>query len=224
MNSAITEKDKEAIKKYFGVPFEELDVEQFKKLRKQLRGKYHPDNFEKFEDETVREMATERFQMIEELAEKLEAHFSGKGLSTGFNKADREDFMHEHAVFAANKLRMDIMTTDKDLKYQLFGTMYRWLQFGDKFKIPDTGASIVIDEDHQGQSIGYQESIRMYLTFDENESLEKIVEWMYPRIAGRAKTLLIAGEKIEIEPFSIFYALRKKAFQRIELPAGSQEA
>ncbi|MBK7873871.1 MAG: hypothetical protein IPJ74_26065 [Saprospiraceae bacterium] len=63
----------------------------------------------------------------------------------------------------------------------------------------------------------------MYLTFDENDSIEKIVEWLYPRIQGRAKSLLVAGEKIEIEPFNIFYAIRKRAFQRVELPAGNSE-
>lgn len=130
--------------------------------------------------------------------------------------------MNAHAVFAANKLKIEVVTTDKDLKYQLFGTHYRWLQFGDKYKIPDTQASIVMDEDHQGRSIGYQESIRMYLTFGENESIDKVVEWLYPRIKEKAKSLLIAGNRIEIEPFNIFYAIRKLAFLRIELPAASE--
>ncbi|MDX1939964.1 MAG: hypothetical protein SFU99_05385 [Saprospiraceae bacterium] len=223
MNITITEKDKEAIQKYFGVPFEELDAEQFKKVLRELRGKYHPDNFEKFEDETVREMATERFQQIEELAEKMEAYLTGKMPTANFSQAERETFMHQHAIFAANKLKFEVLTTDKDLKYHLFGAMYRWLQFGDKFKIPDTNAFIIMDEDHRGTSVGYQESIRMYLTFDENDSIEKIVEWLYPRIQGRAKSLLVAGEKIEIEPFGIFYAIRKRAFQRVELPAGDSE-
>ena len=46
--------------KYFG-PFSDLDLENFKKIRKELQVKYHPDQFEKFEDETVKELATERF-------------------------------------------------------------------------------------------------------------------------------------------------------------------
>jgi hypothetical protein len=221
MKAMLSEQEKEAIQKYFGVPFEELTAEEFKKTLKELRGKYHPDNFEKFADETVREMATERFQIIQTLAEKLEAHFAGKPLSYGSSPSERETFMHDHAVFAANKLRIDLLTSDKDLKYHLFGSKYRWLQFGDKFTIPETEASIVIDEDHRGTSIGYQESIRMYLTFDENVSIDKIVEWLYPRIKGSTRSLIIAGEKVEIEPFNIFYAIRKKAFVRVELPAGN---
>lgn len=217
-----SEKDKAAIEKYFGVRLEELDAEQLKKIHRELRAKYHPDNFEKFEDETVREMATERFQLIEDLAIKIETYLSGKSANAGFsNNASGEDFMNAHAVFAANKLKIEVITTDKDLKYHLFGASYRWLQFGDKFKIPDTQASIIMDEDHQGRSIGYQESIRMYLTFDENESIEKVVEWLYPRIKDQAKSLLIAGNRVEIEPFNIFYAIRKLAFLRIELPAAS---
>lgn len=217
-----SEKDKAAIEKYFGVRLEELDTEQLKKIHRELRAKYHPDNFEKFEDETVREMATERFQLIEDLAVKIETYLSGKSANAGFSKnASGEDFMNAHAVFAANKLKIEVITTDKDLKYHLFGASYRWLQFGDKFKIPDTQASIIIDEDHQGRSIGYQESIRMYLTFDEHEAIEKVVEWLYPRIKDQAKSLLIAGNRVEIEPFNIFYAIRKLAFLRIELPGAS---
>lgn len=216
-----TEKDKATIEKYFGVRLEELDAAQLKKIHRELRAKFHPDNFEKFEDETVREMATERFQLIEDLVAKLELYLSGKSTNTGFTRSDGEDFMNAYAVFAANKLKIEIITTDKDLKYHLFGTSYRWLQFGDKFKIPETQASIIIDEDHMGRSIGYQESIRMYLTFDENESIEKVVDWLYPRIKDQAKTLLIGGDRIEIEPFNIFYAIRKQAFLRVELPAAS---
>lgn len=216
-----SEKDKAAIEKYFGVRLEELDLEKLKKLQRELRAKYHPDNFEKFEDETVREMATDRFQLIEDLSAKLEIYLSGKSANAGFAQQEGEDFMNAHAVFAANKLKIEVITTDKDLKYHLFGASYRWLQFGDKYKIPDTKASIIIDEDHMGRSIGYQESIRMYLTFDENDSIEKIVEWLYPRIKNSAKTLLISGNRIEIEPFSIFYAIRKQAFLRVELPAAS---
>lgn len=222
MPGIISDKERDAIQKYFGVPFEALTAETFKKVLKELRSKYHPDNFEKFADDTVREMATERFQLIEELAGKLEAHFAGKPLSYGSSRSDTENFMHDHAVFAANKLKIEVLTTDKDLKYHLFGSKYRWLQFGDKFKIPDTEAFIIIDEDHRGTSIGYQESIRMYLTFDEHVSIDKIVEWLYPRIAAGAKSLLISGEIIPIEPYNIFYAIRKKAFIRIELPAGNQ--
>lgn len=214
----LTEKDKEAIVKYFGVPVEDLDMEQLRKIHRELRAKFHPDNFEKFEDETVREMATERFQLIENLATQIEQHLSGKTLGFATKSQSDAPFMQGGALFAIRKLKIELITSDKDLKYHLFGTFYRWLQYGDTFKIPDTKASIVMDEDHQGNRIGFQETIRMYLTFDEQDSIEAIVAWLFPKIQGRASRLLIAGDRVEIDPFELLYAIRKASFLRIEAP------
>lgn len=218
---SITETDKEAIRRYFAMPLEELDEETFKRTLKALRAKYHPDNFEKFEDEAVREMATERFQQIEDLARKIEAYLAGNILGTAaLSTEPAEVFMHRHAVFAAHNLKVEILAADKDLKYHIFGSSYRWLQMGDRFKIPDTGASIIMDENHVGTRIGFHETIRMYLTFRKEDSIEKIVEWLFPYIASGANTLLIEGEKVAISPFNIFYAIRKRTFTGLELDAG----
>ena len=168
MSSPFTQKEKEEIRKIFGQYLEDLTRQDFKKTLKDLRLKYHPDNFEKFEDETVKEMATERFQNIEALAMKMDLHFEGDQLSVIPEDMNGGNYTTKGAVFAAKRMRIEIMTSDKDLKYRLFGTYYRWLELGDSYKIPGTHASIVIDENYAGRRIGFQESVKMYLSFDEN--------------------------------------------------------
>ena len=205
--TALSAQDKEAIQKYFGKPLEELSSEEFKQAKKDLRSKYHPDNFEKFEDETVREMATERFQQIEHLTEKMEAYFEGK---ITLSKDDKHRPQNAHYAF--DGMKIEILTSDKELKYDLFGTFYKWLSLGDQFKIPNTSqAYLIMDESHHGTRIGYQETIRVYLTFGVEDSIEDIVDWFYQRIQGRANGLLIHGQKIEVDPVAMLMAIRKPA-------------
>jgi len=207
-------KEKEIIKKYYELPLEELNKESFTKKRKQLRAKYHPDNFEKYEDETVREMATDRFQTIEAISDKIASYFAGD-IPAAASDASQGDYRHSSAVFAAKKMKIEIITDDKDLKYRLFGRRYRWLLFGDEFKIPDTGATIVMDEDYKGRSIGFQETIRMYLTFGEEQKPVEIVDWLYPRIAEGAKNILVDGQSIEVNPAAILQEIQKRSFLRL---------
>jgi hypothetical protein len=217
----LSEREKENVEKYFEIPFTALTIEVFKQKLKELRSKYHPDKFEKFADETVKEMATERFQMIQALAEKLESYFAGKPITASDSKGnDEKVFMNPYAVFAANKFKIEILTSNKDLKYRLFGSSYRWLTFGDSFKIPETKAHLIIDEDHRGRRIGYQESIRMYLTFDEETAIESIIEWLYPHLKDQDCSIIIDDEKTAVELSEILYTIRKKAFVRVRLPEG----
>jgi len=210
--SSITQSDRESIQKYWGKSLEKLNPEDFRKVHKQLRAKYHPDNFEKFEDETIREMATDRFQLIESLAKKLEAYFDGKIRP---EKLEEKAF-HPQAQFAFEKMKIEVITSDKDLKYHLFGTSYRWLVYGDNFKIPNTKkAYLIIDEDHRGNSIGYRETIRMYVTFGINDAVEDIVDWLYERIKGRATSLLIEGEVIPIDRNELLRKIKKTSFLQI---------
>ena len=206
-----TEAEKDAIQKYYGQSIEALRPEDFHKTRKKILAKYHPDNFEKFEDETIREMATDRFQSIEQLNKKIELHFAGK---LGLPNVQERAF-HPDAQYAFDKLKIELITSDKDLKYHLFGTFYRWLVYGDKFKIPETSASIIIDEDHQGSSIGYRETIRMYLTFDTKDSVETIVNWLFEKIEGRASSLLIHGDVVEVAYDPILRAIKQTTFLQI---------
>ncbi len=213
--TTFTIKEKEEIRKFFGIPLEELKLEDFKKIHRELRAKYHPDNFEHLENEAVKEMATEKFQAIESLAAKVEAWLTNSKPATIGFQTDVADHLRPDAVFAVKRLKIEILTSDKDLKYHLFGTHYRWLQFGDSFKIPGTGASIVIDEDYAGRRIGFQESVRMYLTFGETDSIEDIVAWFFGRIEGRASRLLIAGDAVDIEEQQIINAIKKESLLRL---------
>lgn len=204
MSASITPEERAAIHKYYGKPLEALTEAEFKSTHRQLRAKYHPDNFEKFEDETVREMATERFQELERLAEKLQAHFSNGG-SAGLSPETPQ----REARYGFDDMKIEINTNDKDLKYHLFGARYRWLVYGDRFKIPDSGASLIIDEDHRGHRIGFRESIRLYLTFGPADDLDTIIDWLYDHIRGRASSLLIEGQVVPVDRGAILGAIRK---------------
>lgn len=207
--------ERSEVQKYFEAPLEELDQKTFEEKHRQLRAKFHPDNFEHLENEAVKEMATEKFQAIEALSEKIRLYLSGASPKTVLQKTDIQDFMHPDALFVGKRLKIEILTSDKDLKYHLFGTQYRWLEFGDSFKIPDTGASIHIDEGHRGHRVGFRESIRMYLTFGETDAVGDIVGWLFPRIDGRATTLLVVGDTVGISAEEIEMAIKKQTMLRI---------
>jgi len=213
MTESFTPAEREEVRKYFGKPLEELDAEEFKVIHRQLRTRYHPDNFEKFEDETVREMATERFQRIESLAAKIDRMLKG-----GSSLPSVDNFMHADARFAFDKMKIEVVTSDKDLKYHLFGTAYRWLAWGDKFKVPGTQAHIIIDEDHRGVRIGYRETIRMYLTFGPDDDLEAIIGWLYTKLNGRASSLLIEGTSIPVDRDLMTRHIKRTAFREIGPP------
>lgn len=215
--SAITfsQKEREAVNKLFGIPLEELDQKKFKKLHRELRSKYHPDNFEQFDNEAVKEMATEKFQEIESLSKKIEVYLSGSTPTVPIASNEEGDYRHPDARFAGEGIKIEILTANKDLKYHLFGTHYRWLEFGDSFKIPNTKASITIDEGHRGRRVGFQESIRMYLTFDENDSIEAIVDWLFDKIRENVNTLLVKGETVLVDKKAIIVSIKRQTYLRI---------
>lgn len=214
-----TEQEQQEIRELFGAAPDQLDPETFKKTLRELRAKYHPDNFEKFGDNTVLQLATERFQRIERLAEKLDAWWSGKTQAAlpGPSASAQTDprIFDPRARFAYREMKIEVRTGDKDLKYHLFGTFYRWLTLGDKFKIPESQAFLIADEDHLGRRIGFVESIRVYLTFEEKDSVEHIARWLFDKIEGRADALLIESDLIPIEYEAILFAIKKRSFRML---------
>lgn len=209
-----SEIERQEILQLFGAFPEHLDAESFRKSLRELRIKYHPDNFEKYGDETVRQLATDRFQRIENYAEKLENLFKGERSLAPVEKPNTANpIFHPKARFASNELKIEIRTADKDLKYHLFGAFYRWLKMGDKFKIPNTKAELITDEDHLGRSIGFTESIRLWLTFNEADTPEAIIGWLFERIEGRADSLLIENELIPIAYEAMLVALKQRSFK-----------
>lgn len=215
-NEPITEQDKQNIEKYFGKMLSELTDEDFRQTHKQLRQKYHPDNFAQFEDDTILEMAKDRFQTIETLAEKIKFYLGNA--ATGGDQIEGET--RRPAQYAFDEMKIEIRTRNKDLKFHLFGTRYRWLVRGDKFKVPNSAAWIIIDDSHAGTSIGFGETIRMFLSFGVNDNLDEIVGWLFSRIKGQASSLIIAGEVVPVELNEMLRLMRRKSL--LELGSGSE--
>jgi hypothetical protein len=219
-NEIFIPEEQTEIQKLFGTSIDLLEKETFKTKLRELRTKFHPDNFAKFGDDTVLTMATERFQSIERLAAKMEDWYNGKHLvsapnapaNTPFNAAPMFD---PRAQFAIREMKIEIRTSDKDLKYHLFGTFYRWLMVGDKFNIPHTSAWVIADEQHSGHKIGFKETIRFYLTFDEKDQPEAIVNWFFEKIKDRADAILIEGEIVPIDYSAILLEVKRRSFLRI---------
>lgn len=200
----------------FGALPQQLDPEEFKTKLRELRAKYHPDQFEKFGNETVKQMATERFQHIEQLAEKLESFFKRPAAQRSVKPGPSvEPFRDPRARFSGHDLKIEIRTNDKDLKYHLFGTFYRWLQMGDTFKVPETKARIMADEEHLGRKIGFVETIRFYLSFEEDDPIDTIVQWLFERIEGRADALLIEGDIVPIQYDEVLSTIKRKTFKHL---------
>jgi hypothetical protein len=216
MKATLTKEEIAELKELFGAELPGLAAEEFDRLHKELRQKYHPDKFERYDDEVVREMAKEKFQRIERLAEKMQRHFKGEGLSApayGSGTEYQKDDLHsKDAIFGFDSMKIEILTRDKDLKYRLFGTYLRWLERGDKFKIPGTEAAITVDQDHRGNRVGFVESVRMYLTFKASDSIADIIDWLYERLHGHAEALIIEGKRLPIDRTAMALHIRQKSF------------
>lgn len=200
-------KEKEDVQKYFGSSLGDLDPEEFEKKYKTLKKKYHPDNFAKHEDEVVQEMATAKFQEIKRLGEKVRKFISGATVE----KESEDIEFGEDAKFAFEKMRIEVVTRDKDLKYKLFRTIYKYLERGDRQYIPGSEASIIIDESHINNSVGFLESVKMYLTFGEEDDLDHIVQWLLDRIESSAFSLIIEGKKTPVNFLGIRMAIQRKS-------------
>ena len=204
-------REKEDVQKYFGKSLGDLSLEAFETKFKELRKKYHPDNFAHHEDEVVLEMATNKFQEIEKLGEKIRIFISGGELET----EEEETSFDEDAKFSFEKMHIEIVTRDKDLKYKLFRTLFKYLERGDRQYIPGSQASIIIDEDHINNKVGFLESVKMYLTFGEEDNLDDIVQWLLDRIESSAFSLIIEGKKTPVNFFAIRMAIQRKALVQI---------
>ncbi|MDX2285567.1 MAG: hypothetical protein NW241_15475 [Bacteroidia bacterium] len=219
-----TPEEQEQFAQLFGVQLADVqDEAALAELHKALRQKYHPDNFEKYGDPVVREMAHARFVAIERLAAKaqemLKLRLSGPGTPIP-QAADPDSRLADpRARFAGQDLRIEILTSDPDLKYHLFQTSWRLLLRGEKYRIPQTQAYLIADESHQGRGIGFRESVRLYLTFGEQDSLEQIAAWFWMRLQGHAEALIVEGRRVPLDLPQLLLALRRRTFLRLE--AGS---
>ncbi|MFK7924592.1 MAG: hypothetical protein AB8H47_21730 [Bacteroidia bacterium] len=207
----LTTQEKETIIALYGKSLENLNSEEFEKIHKGLRAKFHPDKFEQYDDEIVREMAKEKFQILEGLGAKVRAHFQAGG-----GQVVIDDAFGEAAVFAYDNMKIEILTRNKDLKYHLFGSRLRWLEQGERFKVPKTGAYLVVEAAHRGMSIGFTESIKIYLTFGPEDDLSEIAVWLYERLEGQAEALIIEGKRLNVSLNDMLGVMRNKSFLRLE--------
>lgn len=208
MSDRLTAQDLEHVEKWFGARLEDIDAERFATLHKAARKKFHPDNFAHLDDETVLEMAKDRFQALEKLASKVLQHF------------EREAAPIQAAAerYTSDGMALDIMTSDKTLKFQLFRstTIYE----GDKVSIPNTQAKLIARDDYLPRiSTGFRDNIKLYLQFGPDDSMQDIVNWLFLHINGRSSNFVIEGKVVKIVPEEIYAAIRREA--RLELGPGS---
>ncbi len=210
MDHQLDTNDRLKIKEYFDKTIDQLTYEEFEEKLKALRARYHPDKFERYDDEIIRELSLSRFKEIESLADKIKKYFK-----VPHAVKDNVPVKDEIRKYAGKDFYIEILTTDKDLKYHLFGTRYRFLEYGDKYTIPGTKASITIDANYRGRGIGFNESIKMYLTFGEQDSLSDIVHWMYLKMVDRANSIIIGDTLCKIDEGEILMAIQNKTILRI---------
>ncbi len=205
-NITFTPQEKDKILDYFGESLEYLSSEDFEARLKELRLKYHPDKFAQYNDATIIEMAEEKFKEIESLSDKIKIYF----LNFEVDEKLEEENITESSSFAYNDLKIEIITDNTDFKYHLFRKHYRSLSYGERFHIPGTNAFLIMDDHHEGKTIGFLEGIKLYLTFSETDSVEEIVAWLYLGIKGHAKYVIIENKKAAIDYVELLYAIKKK--------------
>ena len=216
MSERLTQDDLSNLKKFFNLELNDLTEEKLKEARKEARKKYHPDNFSKFDDAIVQEMARERFQQIEILSKKLEEYLIHR--KDFEEKAGMlEDDQPSNALYATEGIRIDIMTSDNTLKYHLFSS--RVIYKGDWTRIKGTNAKIYSISDHSSRAaMGFRETIKVLLTFEETDSVNDIVHWFFTHISGRTTSFVIEGRVVKIDPYEIRKAIQKHSI--LELGSG----
>ncbi|MFK7971843.1 MAG: hypothetical protein AB8F95_15865 [Bacteroidia bacterium] len=210
--SSLTQSDIDTFRKYFGTEIRSISLEDFDKTRKKLLLKYHPDRFEN-ESDVAKELAEDKYKEIEALCLRVKPFIGDEDASMDYGQMD--DFMRPDATFEAEGLIVQVITRDKDLKYEMFGTYYRRLEYGDKYPIPGTDAFIRIESDHKGSAIGFNEFIRMYLSFGQGADIQVIIDWLFEKIQHKANGLIINKTRIKIDKIEMGRFIRKTTFLQL---------
>lgn len=209
--SRITDQERARIQKYFGKELSEINADNFKGLKKEAQRKYHPDNFAHFDDETVLEMAKDRFQEIERLSQKLEAYLSGNASAAPVAEDPAAD---PNVAYRSEGMDLEIMTSDADLKFRLFRS--RYIERGDEVRIRGTKAKLISLADYGSRSAGFRENIKLRLAFGPQNDLSQIVEWLFRHISGVSSNFVIEGKIVPIEPYEILKAVRREAVKELK--------
>ena len=214
MEERLNQEDLSDLKKYFNLELNDLTDAKFREALKEARKKYHPDNFSKFENEVVLEMAQETFKKIEVLSKKLEDYLQYRKSFDENPLIRPDDPRVQRGTYATEGIHIDIMTSDKRLKHQLFGSgfIYR----GDSAAIRGTKAKIYSLSDHSSvANMGFRETVKVLLAFEETDSVYDIVNWLFTRISGRTTSFVIEGKVVRIDPYEILKAIQKHSLKEL---------
>lgn len=186
----------------FRVPVEDMTSEVVQEKRHLFHKQYHPDRFAYLDDTELNKLLNEVYRDMLDRLRRVEEHLlrSDHGL------------MHRKPgdpELSAVDLEIQLITQNKDLKYVLFGSYYRWLSKGERFRIPRTDATLTSSGNHRGNAIGFNENIRLYLTYGTQDRLDEIVIWFYTRIVDQVSALWIDDKRVDVEPRAIFNALAR---------------
>ncbi|MEO0898449.1 MAG: hypothetical protein AAFY71_18700 [Bacteroidota bacterium] len=162
-------------------------------------------------------MAKERFQAIQMLGKKvnnylkLTAEFGEEG------EGDLSDDQLPDTGYYTEGIRIDIMTTDMQLKNKIFRQAY--IYRGDKVTIPGTKAKLYALADYSARaSAGFRDNIKVQLKFGVEDSIYAIAEWIFKHISGRTTSFVIENKVVNITPGEILHAIRGEAL--LELGTG----
>lgn len=208
MEGRITEEDKSLIIKYFGKPLEDLDQESFQEALKEAQKTYHPDKFSKYEDEVIIEMAKDRFQQIQALEIKVKNYLKIKS-QLGEGEMETKEEGPDKGYYT-DGISIDIMTTDKHLKYRLFNSPI--IDRGDRAVIKGTKARLLALEDYSPRvSAGFRDNIKVRLVFGVEDSIYEIANWIFKHISGKTSSFVIENKVVKITPGEILSAIRSEA-------------
>lgn len=210
----LTKSDKAEFLEAYGVEVDNLNLESFEALHKKIRAKFHPDQFEHMDNPVVKEMAEKQFKKNEALAIKVREYLLLENKDEELTSAMKDSEGDKHAY---EEMKIEVLARNDDLRFWLFGRHYRWIERGDRYRIPGTNAYVISQSSGNRRMAGFVHTIKMWLTFGENDPLDVIVVWLYSRIAGNADGLIIEGKRIPVELKAMWEIIGSRS--RLELGA-----
>jgi hypothetical protein len=204
--------ERELIERYFGCSLEALADADYKKISRQLLARHHPDAHAGQSPEEI-ERLTEQFQELQALVQKVRLHFAPEVRDDELDERIRDP----EARFAYQRMNFEVMTSHKGFKYLIMRSRFARLERGDQLRIPQSSAFLVVNEDYQGISVGFQESVKMYLTFHPEDAVEQVVWWLFLHLLlFGISNLRIEGQRVPVEYEEMLRAVKRKSLLRLE--------
>ncbi len=186
----------------FRVPVEDMTPETVQEKRHLFHKHYHPDRFAHLDNAELDKLLNEMYRDMLDRLQRVEEYLLR-------NSHDLHPEKARQVPLSAVDLEIQLITSDKELKYRLFGSMTRWLDRGERFRLPRTNATLTSSGRHVGNAIGFNETIPLYLTYGHGDPLDEIVIWLYTRIAGHVSALWVDGARVDVDPKAMFNAMAR---------------